>query len=57
MGPHDNNSSEGCLALFTGILRPSIIGRGFLLSGPDAPISKLTIYYVRQLSPLGSPPR
>src|SRR5262252_113568 len=40
LGPHDNSSSEGCLALLSGIdLRPSIIGRGFLLVGPDAPTS------------------
>jgi hypothetical protein len=53
LGPHDNNSSEGCLALFTGILRPSIIGRGFLLVGSRCPDSGLTIGYVKRLSPRG----
>src|SRR5579872_6216354 len=47
LGPHDNNSSEGCLALLTGILRPSIIGRGFLLVGSRCPDLQ-TDYLLRQ---------
>ena len=55
LGPHDNNSSEGCLALLTGISRPSIIGRGSLSCRLRCPDLR-TDYLLRQVAITAAPP-